>query len=241
MHHRSDPLVRNKATFMLGALSLGTLSLFAAGCGTQPSAELDTIDQRLETIERVLPGKTGDQLAALCLDYASICERSAGICLGVESSALVRRCDAITARCERNLDGYCGHTPQRRDARVETDSVVPQRDAGPARDSGPSIDARPSDDASLVVDARVPPPSCRALLSPGGGDVSTLFFVDMESDGASCSWAIDYAPQGPIPCRMGIRPLMFPPGVHWVTLYAEGPGGAVQCTSAPIDVRDLRP
>ncbi|MBK6847675.1 MAG: hypothetical protein IPG96_09115 [Proteobacteria bacterium] len=234
--HRHDRLQLSRASLVLGTLSLGTLGLLAPGCGSERASELDVIDQHLGAVERDLPGKTGDQLAALCLDYASICERSSGICLGVESSALLKRCDAISARCERNLEGYCSRTPPRRDAGVAGDSSGPRLDGGVAYDGSSSSDGSPRYDGGPMADAALPLPTCRAAITPGFGDARTPFLVHLESDGERCTWAVDYVDQGSIPCDLGTRPFIFPLGLPWVTLYAHGPGGALQCTSAPIEV-----
>lgn len=112
----------------LRAVVVGAL-LASAACSNEAS-DLDRAGTRMLAIERQLSRSTGEQLASLCLDYASVCERTGGICLNVESAAMRARCDAISGRCERNLDTYCALAPRRVDASVPVDGGVAQVDAG---------------------------------------------------------------------------------------------------------------
>ena len=116
------------------------------------------MDKQLNALEQSLLGKTGDPLASLCLDYASICERAAGICLGVESAALQRRCETISGRCEKNLAGYCSRTPARPDAGVSRDASD-RPDAGVAQDASMLHDRGVAKDAANVADSAVAPDS----------------------------------------------------------------------------------
>jgi len=137
------------------ALALSCLSLLAPGCGGNRAGELDPVDRQLRALEQSLPGKTGDQLASLCLDYASICERAAGICLGVESVELQRRCETIGGRCENNLASYCTRTPRRPDAGVPQDTSV-RYDSGLSKDASVRYDSSVSKDAASAADSAVP-------------------------------------------------------------------------------------
>lgn len=158
MHRSRFDTPRLRAT-----VALSGLSLLAAACGGKDAADLDPVEQQLQALERALPEKRGDRLAGLCLDYASVCERAAGICLTIaESDALEQRCQAINTRCERTLARYCAGRPVRPDAGVVADADLPHdggsyRDASEVPDSGRRKDAG-APDRGWRKDAWSPPP-----------------------------------------------------------------------------------
>lgn len=237
MHRSRFDTPRLRAT-----VALSGLSLLAAACGGKDAAVLDPVEQQLQALERALPEKRGDRLAGLCLDYASVCERAAGICLSIaESDALEQRCQAINTRCERTLARYCAGRPVRPDAGVVADADLP-RDAGPYRDasdvadsSGPNKDAWvPSMDSSL-------PPPCSVLVSPLVGDQDTPFNVRWSTSGASCAAAIDDRDLGPVPCSGSRGGIWLPPGTHRFVIDINGPQGWSECASAPFVVREVIP
>ncbi|MBK8482231.1 MAG: hypothetical protein IPL40_13870 [Proteobacteria bacterium] len=176
-------------------LALSCLTLLAGGCGGDRAGEIDPIDRQLQALERALPGKTGDQLAGLCLDYASICERAAGICLSVESAALERRCQAISGRCESNLSGFCTRAPTRRDASAGYDAGV-SPDASAGYDAGVSRDATSSADSAVSRDSGFV--NCRPLVARGVGDCGILFGFALETPGfGTCMPVIGCSCAGP--------------------------------------------
>ncbi|MBK6847350.1 MAG: hypothetical protein IPG96_07320 [Proteobacteria bacterium] len=83
--------------------------------------------------------------------------------------------------------------------------------------------------------AAPPPPSCSASIGPSGGNTHTNFAINWSSNGSSCTWALDGAHQGAIPCA-GSTSLTFAPGSHIVTLRASGPGGSTSCDANRITV-----
>lgn len=160
------------------ALALSCLALLAPGCGGNRAGDLDPVDRQLRALEQSLPGKTGDQLASLCLDYASICERAAGICLGVESVELQRRCETIGGRCENNLASYCTRTPRRPDAGVPQDASV-RYDSGLSKDASVRYDSGVSKDAASAADSAAPRDSgvlnCTRFRAIGVGSCGITF------------------------------------------------------------------
>lgn len=180
------------------SLALSCLSLLGPGCGSNRAGDLDPVDQQLRALEQSLPGKTGDQLASLCLDYASICERAAGICLGVESAALQRRCETISGRCENNLAGYCSRTPARPDAGMSWDASD-RPDAGVAKDASVRYDSGVSKDAASAADSAVAPdsgvPSCAPFNARGTGACGVTF--GYAYDGFTCVPVIGCICEGP--------------------------------------------
>lgn len=180
------------------ALALSCLSLLGPGCDGNRAGDLDPVDQQLRALEQSLPGKTGDQLASLCLDYASICERAAGICLGVESAALQRRCETISGRCEKNLTGYCSRTPARPDAGVSRDASD-RPDAGAAKDASVRYDSGVSRDAAAAADSAVAPdsgvPSCAPFNARGTGVCGVNF--GYAYDGFLCMAVVGCICEGP--------------------------------------------
>jgi hypothetical protein len=180
------------------ALALSCLSLLAPGCGGNRAGDLDPVDQQLRALEQSLPGKTGDQLASLCLDYASICERAAGICLGVESVELQRRCETIGGRCENNLASYCTRTPRRPDAGVPRDASD-QPDAGVSKDASVRYDRGVSKDAANAADSAVARDSgvvsCRPFNARGTGACGVNF--GYAYDGFACMAVVGCMCEGP--------------------------------------------
>lgn len=181
------------------SLALSCLALLAPGCGGNGAAELDPVDRQLSALEQSLPGKTGDQLASLCLDYASICERAGGICLGVNSAALQRRCETISSRCETNLAGYCARTPPRPDAGVSQDASG-RSDAGVSQDSSLRYDSGVSKDAAIIADSAVSRDSgalnCAPVHARGVGDCGVTFGYAYDGFRA-CSPVVGCSCEGP--------------------------------------------
>ncbi|MBK6847756.1 MAG: hypothetical protein IPG96_09540 [Proteobacteria bacterium] len=213
MHRSRFNTPRLRAT-----VALSGLSLLAAACGGKDAADLDPVEQQLRSLERALPEKRGDRLAGLCLDYASVCERAAGICLSIaESEALDQRCQAINTRCERTLARYCAGRPVRRDAGPMADAAH-RLDAGFYRDASDVADSgRPNKDASVRPDRGWPTdagggrPTCSVSASPLVGDQHTPFSVGWISNGMFCRASVNDEDLGPISCTGSKHGLMLPP------------------------------
>lgn len=136
---RTIAVVFRSGSWFLSIL-LGAISMVACTSQSGGQNEIEQVDDALTGLERDLENSPDD--VDLCLDYASICEHAAGICLHVELASHITRCTNMADRCESNLGTYCsgvdvypsphhdggGVEPGPRDAGVHDAGIFPHRD-----------------------------------------------------------------------------------------------------------------
>ena len=124
---------------------LAALPVAFLACTNENPESLDAMDRELASLEASLVRRPND---TPCLNYATICERVAAICLWADDP----RCDTIAQRCTRNLRTYC--------------------DIG-TTDSGPTTDAGTPDSRNVGRDAQVGRPDASSDTWHGWPDASS--------------------------------------------------------------------
>lgn len=132
---------------VLAVVTLAALSPTLTSCGPDDRTDLGDMEDSLSALERRLEKAVGVEKQTACVGYADVCERAVGVCLWIDEESLLRRCEAMTNRCETNLSKYCGRPGPTPDGGDE-DAGSYDSDAGTGDASSYDSDAEASDSSS---------------------------------------------------------------------------------------------